>query len=115
MNERLALNEMDVGLMPMPDDPWTRGKCGYKILLYFAAQLPAIASPVGVNRELVGSERGVLASTEEEWIRAFEQLSADLTVRIEMGSAGREFAQREYSYNAWAPRIADLIKSVVPG
>lgn len=111
-NERRALNEMDIGLMPVPDNPWTRGKCGYKILQYFAAGVPAIASPVGINRELVGTERGVLAESIREWISAFDQLASDTAGRREMGTAGRTLAEREYSYEAWAPRLAALLTSI---
>jgi glycosyltransferase involved in cell wall biosynthesis len=106
---------MDVGLMPLPDDPWTRGKCGYKILQYFNASLPAIASPVGINRELVGSERGMLVDSDDEWFSAFKQLAAEPALRAEMGAAGRELAEREYSYTRWAPRLAALLAELGNG
>ncbi|MGH2950910.1 MAG: glycosyltransferase family 4 protein [Solirubrobacterales bacterium] len=106
--EVLELADFDIGVMPIPDDPWTRGKCGYKLLQFFAAGVPAIASPVGVNTELVDSERGRLASTDDEWTRALEELIGGVGVRRELGAAGRAFVEREYSYERWAPELADL-------
>ena len=110
--EKKILSSFDIGIMPLPDDPWTRGKCGYKLLQYFAAGVPAVASPVGVNRDLVGNDRGILARSEAEWLSALEQLMLDWESRKEMGANARQFVEREYSYQRWAPRLADLLRSV---
>jgi glycosyltransferase involved in cell wall biosynthesis len=107
--EHELLAGFDIGVMPMPDDPWTRGKCGYKLLQYFAAGVPAIASPVGVNATIVDAERGRLATTTGEWVSALEELIGDAAIRSELGAAGREFVEREYSYGRWAPELAGLI------
>ena len=107
--EREELSNFDIGVMPLPDDPWTRGKCGYKLLQYFAAAVPAVASPVGVNKAIIGNERGRLAKTEDEWFRALSELIADVELRREIGSAARAFVEREFSYQRWAPEYARLL------
>jgi glycosyltransferase involved in cell wall biosynthesis len=110
--EATDLASFDVGIMPLPDTEWARGKCGYKILQYFSAGVPAIASPVGVNSELIGSERGLLASSDKDWHSALEQLIGDAIERRERGAAARAFVEREYSYQRWAPELAALLRSV---
>lgn len=110
-DERELLRRIDIGLMPLPNDEWSRGKCGYKLLLYGAAGLPVVASPVGVNRFIAGEGRGLLVESEAEWIEALGALG-DVAVRKEMGAAARRFVEREYSYEVWAPRIAELLRSV---
>lgn len=107
------LASFDVGIMPLPDTDWARGKCGYKVLQYFSAGVPAVASPVGVTPELIGTERGILASSPEEWRRAIERLIADVQERRERGTAARSFVEQNYSYQRWAPELAALLKSVV--
>jgi hypothetical protein len=107
--EHQLLAGLDIGVMPMPDDPWTRGKCGYKLLQYLAAGVPAVASPVGVNNRMISPERGRLAGSEEEWLRALQELARDADTRRELGAAGRTFVEREYSYARWAPELAGLI------
>ena len=106
------LASFDVGIMPLRDSPWARGKCGYKLLQYFAAGVPAIASPVGVNGALVGSERGLIADGALDWERAFEQLAADAAERRQRGAAARAFVERGYSYARCAPELAALLRSV---
>lgn len=110
--EKHLLTELDVGLMPMPDNAWTRGKCGYKVLRYFAAGLPVVASPVGVNRQLIADGRGIPASTSREFHRALSQLATDHVARSEMGDLGRRFVERDYSYQVWAPRVAALLREL---
>lgn len=108
-----VLASFDVGLMPMPDTDWARGKCGYKILQYFSAGVPAIASPVGVAAELVGGgERGLPASSAKEWRVALKRLIGDAEERRERGAAARAFVEREYSYARWTPRLAELLRSL---
>jgi glycosyltransferase involved in cell wall biosynthesis len=105
------LASFDIGVMPLPDSDWTRGKCGYKLLQYFSAGVPAVASPVGVNTMIIGGgkERGLLADGREQWISALEQLIGDHEARREMGSGARRFVESEYSYQRWAPELASLL------
>ncbi len=103
--EAAELASIDVGLMPLPDNAWTRGKCGLKILQYFAARRPAICSPVGVNAELViPGETGLHASSAAEWRDAMRALAADPSARRRMGAAGRARVAECYSLEALAPR-----------
>lgn len=94
----------DVGLAPLPDDPWTRGKCGLKLLLYMALGLPAVASRVGVHPEIVrDGETGCLAGTPEEFISALDALLGDAAERRRLGDAARVEVQARYSVEAVAP------------
>lgn len=106
------LASFDVGLMPLPDTDWARGKCGFKLLQYFAAGVPAVASPIGVNRSLIGSARGRLASTPEDWISALEALVEDPQERAERGAAARRFVESHYSYARWAPELGGLLRAL---
>lgn len=111
-SERDFLAGFDIGIMPLPDDPWTRGKCGYKLLQYFSAGVPAVASPVGTNLDIVGPDRGRLASTETEWLEALDELLLSSTTRREMGGNARRFVEEHYSYQRWAPRLAEMLRSL---
>jgi glycosyltransferase involved in cell wall biosynthesis len=96
-----ALNSFDIGIMPLPDDEWSRGKCGLKALSYMACGVPAILSPVGVNREIIQHGiNGFLAGDQQEWILALEQLIASRQLRNEMGQRGRETVVQKYSVAA---------------
>jgi glycosyltransferase involved in cell wall biosynthesis len=110
--ETTDLAGFDIGIMPLPDTDWARGKCGYKVLQYFSAGVPAVASPVGVTSELIGRDRGILAASPEEWRAALERLIDDVAERRERGAAGRAFVEREYSYQRWAPELAAMLHSV---
>jgi len=107
---------MDVGIMPLTDTPWARGKCGYKLIQYMACGLPVIASPVGVNAEIVEhGVNGFLASTENEWRAALGVLLGDSSLRQRMGAEGRRKVEREYSLAVWGPKVAAMLQSVVLG
>jgi glycosyltransferase involved in cell wall biosynthesis len=110
--EGADLASLDIGIMPIPDTDWARGKCGYKLLQYFAAGVPAVASPVGVNTDMVGRDRGILASSPEEWYHAVDQLIGDAEERRQRGQAARAFVERDYSYQRWAPELAGLLRSL---
>jgi glycosyltransferase involved in cell wall biosynthesis len=99
--------------MPLPDEPWTRGKCGYKLIQYMACGLPVVASPVGVNADIVRhGENGFLAATEGQWAEALAQLITQPDLRRRMGSAGRQRVQSEFSLQVLAPRLEKLLRSV---
>jgi glycosyltransferase involved in cell wall biosynthesis len=105
--------EIDIGLMPLPDTPWTRGKCGFKALEHMALGRPPIASPVGVMREIVSHGRtGFLADGPTEWRTCLEQLIADPGLRSQLGHAARRDVVERYSVRANAPRLAELLASV---
>ncbi len=106
-----AVARAHVGLMPLPRDPFARGKCGYKLLQYYAAGLPAIASPVGVNRALAAGG-ALLSHPPGEWADALEALARDPVRRAELGRKGRSFVERRYSAALLAPRLVALLKSV---
>jgi glycosyltransferase involved in cell wall biosynthesis len=110
--EVAEIQRMDIGIMPLPDDPWARGKSGYKLIQYMACGLPVVASPVGVNSEIVrDGESGFLASSLPDWQVALDRLLDDPGVRARMGSEGRRRAVAEYSLQAHAPRVVEIIKS----
>jgi glycosyltransferase involved in cell wall biosynthesis len=100
------LARFDIGIMPLSDDDWARGKGGYKILQYFACGIPAVASPVGVNPEIVREgETGFLARDAHEWERSLSRLIEDAELRRRMGAAGRRAAEVEHSLAVAAPRL----------
>jgi len=107
------IQAFDIGIMPLPDDPWTRGKCGYKLIQYMACGIPVIASPIGVNTEIVQhGVNGFLASTPQEWRDAVTRLLAQPDLRKRMGAAGRARVVTDYSLQAWSDRICKLFQSV---
>lgn len=108
-SEITDLAEIDIGIMPLPDDKWAQGKCGFKALQYLAMEIPAIASPVGVNTSIIDhDENGYLASTREDWIQCLTQLISDPKRRIAMGKLGREKVLRNYSVRSNAPNFLSL-------
>lgn len=102
-----------IGLLPQPDDHWTRGKGAFKALLYMASAVPVVASRVGVNEKVIGDAAGYTVSTDEEWFRALDTLLGDPALRAQMGEAGRERVVEHYSVRALAPRLADAIRRAV--
>lgn len=106
-----ALASAGVGLMPLVDNEWTRGKCAFKLLQYMASGLPCVASPVGANAGVVeegGS--GLLASTPEQWEGALRRLLGDPQLCLRMGRAGRERVRRDFDLRVVIPRLADLLE-----
>jgi glycosyltransferase involved in cell wall biosynthesis len=100
----------DVGVSWVPDDLWSRGKCGLKVLQYMAAGLPVVANPVGVQAEMVRhGETGFLARTPAEWVEALRRLAADPDLRRRLGAAGRRRAEAEFSVEAGAARWVSLL------
>jgi glycosyltransferase involved in cell wall biosynthesis len=100
---------MDIGLMPLVDDDFQRGKCGLKLLQYMAAGLATVASPVGVNKEITQhGHTGFLAASGREWHEALSVLILSPQLRAAMGQAGRKRCEAEYSVLRWMPVILDL-------
>lgn len=113
-SEIAEIQQMDIGIMPLPDEPWARGKCGYKLIQYMACGLPVIASPVGVNSDLVQhGVNGFLATTEAQWREAIDALLADPALRQRMGDAGRAHVVEHYSIQRYGPHIASRIRAVL--
>jgi glycosyltransferase involved in cell wall biosynthesis len=112
-SEVARIHEMDIGIMPLTDTPWARGKCGYKLIQYMACGIPVIASPVGVNAEIVEhGVNGFLVSSDAEWAEALQILLHDPGLRARMGEAGRRKVEREYSLQVWGPRVAQMLRDV---
>ena len=108
------IRSMDIGIMPLTDSPFARGKCGYKLIQYMACGLPVVASPVGVNAEIVEhGVNGFLASSSAEWREAIVRLAGDRELRLRMGTAGRQKVVSQFSAEAVGPRIARLLKATV--
>jgi glycosyltransferase involved in cell wall biosynthesis len=107
--EARNLAACDIGLCPLPDDNFTRGKCGFKILQYFAAGLPAIASPVGFNNDIVQpGKTGLLAGSHQQWLEAIKRLLDNPTQRQVMGRTAAEFSRR-FDQNVIGEKFCDLI------
>lgn len=108
------LSPIDIGLMPLPDEDWSRGKCGLKALQYMALGIPTICSPVGVNTTIIrNGENGFLASGEVEWVDTIRQLIHSREIRNRIGRAGRETVESEYSAKVTAPRVLEVFRSSV--
>lgn len=104
------IQSMDLGIMPLDDSPWARGKCGYKLIQYMACGVPVVASPVGVNSEIVeDGVNGFLAETEADWVRAIDTLLGDAGLRHRMGAAGRRKVERNYSLQIYGPKVAAML------
>ena len=106
------LRNCDIGIMPLTDHLWERGKCGFKLIQYMACGLPVVASPVGVNPQIVvAGENGYLASDAEEWTAALKSLIDNPLGRKSMGMAGRKLVEKEYALTVTAPKMARILKT----
>lgn len=104
----------DIGLMPLEDDPYQAAKCGAKLLQYMAAGLPVVATPLGVNQEIVVDEvTGFHARTPQEWREAIARLRGDLALRRAMGAAGRQRVQEHYSVERWSSIWVAILDGVL--
>ncbi len=101
----------DVGILPEPDDPWTRGKGAFKALLYMSAALPVVASRVGVNAQVVrDGESGYCVDDADGWVEALGRLADDPVLRERLGRSGRERVEREFSVRSLTPRLASVLR-----
>lgn len=104
-----------VGIAPMINNDWTRGKCALKVLQYFAANLPVVCSPAGVNAEIVtAGENGEFASSPSEWAQALQKLASDPTLRQRYASSGRALVIRDFSRSAALSKLTDTLNSLIP-
>lgn len=107
------LLDMDVGLMPLADTPFYRGKCAYKLIQYMACGLPTVCSPVGANCQVVNSETGLFASDSEAWLHAFRRLRDHPKFRHELGLGGRKRVKEKFSSESQAPKFIQALKDAV--
>ena len=114
LTELEDLDAIDIGIMPLPDDSWSKGKCGLKALQFMALGIPTVCSPVGVNTEIIhDGENGFIANSEDEWIEKLGRLLHSAELRTQLGRAGRTTVETKYSANVQAPRVFELLRSVV--
>jgi len=113
-SETSYIQSFDVGIMPLLDGPWERGKCGYKLIQYMACAKPVVASPVGKNKEIViHGKTGYLASNHNEWVNALKSLINDTEMCKEMGRLARKRVESEYSLQVTAPKLLTLFQKVI--
>lgn len=108
------LEEFDIGIMPLPDDKWSNGKCGFKGLQYMSLEIATIMSPVGVNRDIImDGINGFLANTETEWIEKLSLLITDAELRIKLGKQARQTIIEKYSVEAWKEKYLQYFNELI--
>ncbi|MBV9041196.1 MAG: glycosyltransferase family 4 protein [Acidimicrobiia bacterium] len=111
-SELADLRPLDVGVMPLPDDEWSKGKCGFKALLYMAMGVPPVASPVGVNTEIIQhGVNGYLAASEADWVDVLRLLADDAGLRRRVGNVARQTVVERYSGQRWARRFLEVLET----
>jgi len=108
-DEIRLLHSFDVGVMPLTDDPWSRGKCAFKLIQYMACGIPVVASPVGANSDVVIPECGFLATDDDDWLGALQELCLQPDLRTKMGLAGRDRVLSDFSLQRSFPLMRDLL------
>jgi glycosyltransferase involved in cell wall biosynthesis len=104
-------NTCDIGIYPLADDEWARGKCGFKAIQFMAAGVPVVAAAVGVNREIIeDGVNGFLAATEDEWVEKLGRLVEDAALRRRFAEAGRRTIEGGYSVKVNAPHVAAVLR-----
>jgi glycosyltransferase involved in cell wall biosynthesis len=113
-DEARMLNECDIGIAPLPDTPFARGKCAFKVLQYMATGLPVVSSPVGANADYVNDyDNGLLAYDDRQWIDNIAQLVYDSELRATQGESGRLRACEEFDFKVLGPQVCDAIMGVL--
>jgi glycosyltransferase involved in cell wall biosynthesis len=114
LDREVALfNTCDVGVYPLTDDEWSKGKCGFKAIEFMACGVPVVAAAVGVNREIVqDGVNGFLAATEDEWVEKLGNLLADPELRRRFAASGRRTVEERYSLDVNAPKLAATLRNV---
>ncbi len=106
-------NTCDIGVYPLPDDEWSKGKCGFKAIQFMACGVPVISSAVGVNREIIQDGiNGFLATTVDDWVGGLERLLSDAELRRAFAEAGRATIAERYSLELNAPKLASALRAV---
>lgn len=107
------LKSIDIGIMPLYIDHWSKGKCGFKIIQYLGVGVPAVCTPVGINRDVVeDGKNGLWAESPEDWIRQLSRLIVNEELRAAMGRAGRETIMKGYTVQVCAPRLIEGIRGL---
>lgn len=106
------INSFDVGIMPLPDDEWSRGKCAFKLIQYMACGVPVVASAVGTNKVVVTPECGRFANSEEEWVTVLRSLADSAALRQRLGEASRHRVVEHYSLDVALPRLASVLHAI---
>jgi glycosyltransferase involved in cell wall biosynthesis len=108
------MQEMTIGIMPLEDSAWVRGKCSYKMLLYMSCGLPVVVSPFGMNREVLKlGEVGLAPRSEDEWVDALSWMMEHPDRRAAMGDVGRQVVVDRFGVQAVAPHVARFLRSLV--
>ncbi|MCH7973268.1 MAG: glycosyltransferase family 4 protein [Bacteroidetes bacterium] len=108
------ISKFDVGIMPLPDNSWERGKCGFKLIQYLSCNLPVIGSPVGVNREIIiNGVNGFQANSTDEWIKYIRLLKDDKELMLKMGKNGRRFVEEKYSLQRNVVKLIDYFNELL--
>lgn len=111
--EAKLIRDCDIGIMPLFNTSWEKGKCGYKLIQYMGSGLPVVASPIGINKEIVcHGENGFLANNENEWIRSLETLLTNSALRSKMGLHGRQTVVKNYSLSVSAPNLINKFRKL---
>jgi glycosyltransferase involved in cell wall biosynthesis len=109
------LSQIDIGIMPLPDDEWAKGKCGLKGLQYMALAIPTLMSPVGVNTEIIqNGVNGFLPNTDDEWVDVLSKLIENKECRKKIGDAGRQTVIDRYSVEAWKDKYVEYFSELAP-
>ena len=107
-------NSCDVGVYPLPDDEWAKGKCGFKAIQFMACGVPVVAAAVGVNRDIIeDGVNGFLAAAADEWVDKLQRLLSDAALRARFAAAGRRTIEARYSVAVNGPRLAGALREVV--
>jgi glycosyltransferase involved in cell wall biosynthesis len=111
----IKLAECDIGIAPLPDNPFTQGKCSFKVLEYMASGLPIVASPIGTNKDHIREGiTGFLVEKHDQWLEKISLLVRTPQLRTSMGMQGRQFAQ-QFDVTAIGKRLAEIIKKCLAG
>ena len=112
-SEAYYIAQMNVGVMPLNDGPWEKGKCGYKLIQYMAMAVPVIASPVGANIDIVERGRcGFLAESLQQWTVALDTILTDVSAQVRLGESGRAVVLSHYSVDAQVPSLIAVFDAV---
>ncbi len=113
-NYRDHISSFQIGIMPLIDDEWSRGKCAFKLVQYMGMGLPVVASNVGANSSVVtDGVDGFLVSSQDEWVDRLGRLIESRRLRLQMGKAAREKIEEEFSLESWAERFESILLSEV--